>query len=417
MRYSQRGEQGRTLDFIEPTEVEEKLETIPDKLVGEKVNFLDSYYEYASHVTDAPVKFHEFMALVTAGIVMARHRYFQFGHQRIYPNFYLVILAPSSLFRKSTALSISQGMIRAIDPMRVYPSDFSQEKIMETLKETPTGAFYYYEFKSLMELMNRDYMASAKSFFTELYDCNDMGVARISKSFEIKDPCCSIIAATTSDWFTESIKRGDVEGGFLGRFIFVYSKVKLRDDSIPPDPDIKKWAECMQELRSIQGTDDCRMTLSPEARERYDVFYRTFAKKYEDMNHSYRTLFARLNIYCIKLAMVLETCTSRESTIGIKTLEKAIYLVSWLTETTIKLCQSELSFSKSESQEKKVLAYLEDRKTAPRSEVLRASHLSSKEMDSVINTLVAKELVILGKKTIDGSHKQTEMIPLNGHHE
>src|SRR5258706_11246594 len=116
------------------------------------MSFLDDYQAYAASGTDSPPEFHEFMALVTAGVMIGRTRWFQLGHISIYPNIYMIVLAPSSLYRKSTILSISKNMLEKVSPAKSYPSDFSQEKIMQIIHENPTGIFYYSEFRSLMEM-------------------------------------------------------------------------------------------------------------------------------------------------------------------------------------------------------------------------------------------------------------------------
>lgn len=388
---------------------QEELEALCDQLVEQNkgVNFLTDYVEYAKNLTDCPLPFHDYLALLTAGTVINRNRYFQFGHTKIYPNFYLIVIAPSSLYRKSTALSISRDAIYSINPTRVFPSDFSQEKIMEVLKETPSGVFYFYEWKSLMGLLSKDYMTGCKSFLTELYDCYSMSVARKGISFTVESPCVSIASATTSDWFIDNLKSGDIGGGFLARFIFVYSKVKLRNDALPAEPDQMLRAVMKQDLQALAELTEEKMILSPEAEKDYKHWYNKFSTKYESLPVSFRTLFARLTIYCIKIAMVVETCETKKTEISSGSMQQAIHYSDWLQASATELCHGELSFSKHEGWEKRIIRILKEKGKNSRSQLLWQSHLSSREFGGVVETLLEKELIKVGHERVDGSQKQT----------
>ena len=359
--------------------------------------FLKLYTDFAQEITDAPLEFSQFLGIATAGIAIGRSRWIGFGDQNIYPNFYMLILAPSSMYRKSTVLGISQRMLSAVNPLKVYPADFSQEKIMDVLKEQPSGAFYYYEFRSLMGLLSRDYMASAKSFLTELFDSNDMTMARKTGTFTVESPCVSILSATTSDWFVESIKAGDIEGGFLGRFLYIHSKKKLRDDAIPPLADPEKKRRVVDALSILseppvgmyrEGRDG-RMTISEPARKAYVAWYKQFVARYETMSARYRTLTARLNIYCLKIALVLETCSTGRLEIGEKAMEEAITQVNWLHHSVVELCEAELSFSWHEAGEKKIMKYV---RTAggkiERSKLLMLMHMPARKLGDITQVLL-----------------------------
>ena len=357
------------------------------------MNFLEAYSDYACAVTDCPIEFHAYMALVTAGVVLGRQRYIQFGHGRIYPNFYTVILAPSSFYRKSTALGISQYCVRAIESDKVLASDFSQEKMMETLRDNSVGAFFYYEFKTLMTNMEKSYMVGVKSFLTEAFDYNDITVTRKKQTYTIVEPCLSILSATTSSWFTENVKSGDIEGGFLGRFIYIHSKNKVRDDSFPPEPDQSKRAEMVHQLGRLSGLSQYPITLSPDALKLYDIWYKNFVARVSALESNIRPLFARINIYCLKIAIVVETCETLGTQISEETMKKAIQYTNWLMESTLKICNEEIFFSEKERSEKLFMAHLREEKKIRRSDAMNRFNIDSWNMGNLTKTLVEKNLV------------------------
>ena len=381
------------------------------------MSFLDSYFKYASHITDSPTEFHDFISIATAGVAIGRKRYVQLGHQKIYPNFYMIILAPSSMYRKSTALSISRMALTDVNPLLVYHSDFSQEKMSEILKEQPVGAFYWFEWKTLIGLLSKDYMAGTKAWLTELFDCYSMGIARKGISYTIDNPCVSILSATTSDWFTESVQKGDIHGGFLARFLFVHSKNKTRNDSMPPEPDQSQKAIMDSELLTLSRLEDHQMRFSPEARKVYDVWYNLFVSNFERIPASFRTMFARMPIYALKIAIVVEVCNNTSSvTISADSLNKALQYCKWLEKSTSELMHRDLSFSRHEAQEKKVLSFLREKndKKADRASILQYCNLSGKEAESIISTLLEKESIETSYERKEGSQKKSQFLTLLG---
>jgi len=382
-----------------------------------KDSFLNKYVEYASSITDSPLPFHQFVGIATWGAILGRSRYIQFGDSQIFPNFWIMILAPSSFFRKSTALAISSKSLFNTHPQLVYPTEFSHEKILEVIQDNPTGVFYYYEFKTLMGMLSREYMMGTKAFLTEIFDNPDT-YSRQTKtgSVTIERPCVNIITATTADWFVNSIKSSDAEGGFLSRFIFVYSKNKIRDDAFPPKADFNKRSmiyTMLGEMYEANKNVEAEMELSPEAKNIYVRWYHKFVSKYSSVNPSYRTMLARLNIYCLKIAIVVETCNNPASlVISAETMEESIQMSEYLFSSMVHLCESELSFSKYESQEKKIIKLLNEYNQTTRSELLKLSRLSSWEFNNIIRTLQEKDILETFEDKLDGSNRRSMMFKL-----
>ena len=377
------------------------------------MNFLEVYQSYAEHITDAPLDFSRFLSLATAGVLLGNSRYVQFGTQKIYPNFYMTLLAPSSLYRKTTALTISQNLVFSKDDGKIFATDFSQEKIMETLSQTSCGVFYYYEFKTLLSLMERNYMLGLKSMLTELYDCPlFIKVARKSNSYIIHNPCISILSATTSDWFTESIKEQDIEGGFLARFLYVYSKTKPRHDSFPKSPDPVKLKMRQSTIDDLLNTDSGEMTFSEGAKHLYSLWDQHFAILFETYNPTYRNLFARLPVYVIKICIVLESCLTGLKIISESAVEQALVIANELIKSTQEVCETELTFSKSDLVEKKLLKHL---KKSPEPmqwvKLMRLSHLSGRDFYQTIESLKEKEIIKINVET-NGTDKPRKMIVL-----
>jgi uncharacterized membrane protein len=255
-------------------------------------------------------------------------------------------------------------------------------------------------------------MQGTKAFLTEMFDCPE-SYTRTTKqgSICITSPCLGITSATTADWFVSSVRAGDIEGGFLGRFIYVYSKKKVRDDAFPPKLDIAKRATLysqLQEHYNAYKNLDCEMGLSAEAKALYSKWYHSFVEKFNNTSAQYRLLLARLNIYCLKIAIVLETNRNYQNLIiSEKSVAEAIAIANYLFKTVVELCDVELSLNQYDAAEKKILKMLSESGELTRTDFLKKSHLSSQYFSQIVATLVEKDLITTFKKTTEGADKPT----------
>lgn len=378
--------------------------------------FLDRYVQFAEKLTDAPVEFHQFMGYAVLSVALGKQIFFPFGGLNIYPNFYMTFIAPSSTFRKSTALSLGAKVIRKWKYERIFPAEFSQEKFIDILSRTPTGAFFFYEFKTLLGLLDRDYMQGTKAFLTELYDCPDF-YSRQTKGTEVtlNDPCVSIISATTMNWFIEAIKQGDVEGGFLARFIFVLVNKKHKVMALPPameESELNKLVIWIEDIvKNIKG----KMSLSDEARKTYEEWFKKQCAFLDnEENQNFKSSAVRLQIYLLKFAMLNAIDSSRSIIIGEDHMLSAINIINWLSKNTENIIKSELSDTKFGKDLKRVISYLKthDNGGMPYRNVLRQLDLPTYKFNEIIQTLNDREEIEVSYEKKEGSRKASKWLKL-----
>src|SRR3989339_899726 len=216
-------------------------------------DFFAQYIQFASETTDCPETFHWFISYAVASAVIGKNVCFPFGDNLLFPNLWLILIAPSSEYRKSTALGIGLSMLRKVSLSLVLPSRFTEEAFMNDLVLNPQGLIPFYEFKALLDLVRKDYNSGLKSLLTELYDVPDFLVRKtMGGVMTVERPCVSIMAATTMEWFLNSCKEDDFGSGFLPRFLFIPVRSKSRDLPIPPPADQAKKQKLVDELLQIQ---------------------------------------------------------------------------------------------------------------------------------------------------------------------
>lgn len=374
-------------------------------------DFLSLYKSFATEITDAPIEFHDYVGLATIGIALGNKVYFPFGDTDIYPNFWLLLLAPSSSFRKSTALNISKRILYQLDSGRIYPSEFSHEKIIDTISKQPAGSFYFSEFLSLMGLLSRDYMAGSKALLTDLYDSGySYRRETLKGQIEIKKPAISIMSASTMDWFLQKTKEDDLRGGFIPRFLIVTAGTKTKDMPLPPKADKDKRKALVDILRQYQTLSGA-FYLSKEAKQIHSHWYhKTIISSGAGR---YDSLIQRMQVYIIKIAMVLEVNNSQTLKISKQTMLQATAFTDFVINNFKDITANEMAFSKTEKQRQTVLKIVKFEKKISRAKLLQYSHLSSRELNQSIETLIEAEEIEIIRDKGDGNRLVTSYSSVN----
>ncbi len=370
--------------------------------------FLEQYWNFCNNVTDAPPVFYHAASILVASQAIQRRRWIQWGSTKIYPNLYLCLVGPTKIVRKSTVLDIAQNFVTALNENYVLPVEFSYEQVLTVLSKQSQGTFFYDEFKVLNSLLGRDYMASMESFLTYIFSCPRYHkTERKKESFLISEPCLSILTATTPEWFLESLTENKIRGGFTNRFVFIYASIKSRTDVIPNEIEITQEKNINKSLAEIAQCPDGRMILSPEAKTIFSEWYINFEKRYEKLDPIFKEMYARLDIYALKFSIVLQTCEDQKLVITKKTMIESIQFCDWIINSTEKLCEDELSFSKMEKYEKRVLRCFNGTNKISRRNLLRMTHLSSKIFTDVAQTLIEKERISYSLEKLESQRPTT----------
>lgn len=373
-------------------------------------DFLTLYKDFAESVTDAHPNYHDFVGIATVGITLGNNCYLPFGDTRIYPNIWLILLGDSSFSRKTTALNIGKRLLSEVNPSKIYPNEFSQEKIQALLEVRPSGCFYFSEFLSLMGLLSRDYMVGAKGFLADIFDAPYSYTRETgSKTINIKYPAVSILSATTQSWFTEKMKESDVQGGFLPRFLMILPRPKTKTLPLPPQADKDKRQELINILKDIQHiTGVCY--LKEDARRLFEDWY----VKLSNLPGNGRTqpFLHRLQIYTLKFAIIFSVMDEMNIKISAGSMLKAIEKCMELCKSMTTVEDEDIVFGRVQGNMRKITQYLKKHGDSSKSTLLQNTKLSSKEFNEAIETLIESEKVNSHK--IKTSRKPLTLYSLEG---
>lgn len=173
--------------------------TQPDPELGTGAGaWIDEYIAHALKVSPmTPMRFHESAALWLGSVAIARRLVVPMSFGNIYPNLFIAWIAPTTLWRKTTALDRARKVARLAFPHLMAPQDITPEGFLcdlagrepakfDTLPEADQKLWRQErhfagqrglaldEVSGLMASSGKDYNAGLLEAFLRLYDCDPL---------------------------------------------------------------------------------------------------------------------------------------------------------------------------------------------------------------------------------------------------
>ena len=402
-------------------------DAIPDEFYRPKL-------EYFQTLTDAPREF-LFTGLLMMTATIVGNRVFYSGPQILKPNLYTVLLAGSTINRKGTAGSYAKkhlsllerriaqdGVSDAFDITSFRPLDDdtwsgeisflmpqsgSLEGLIEAMREPGsviryegkgknqqrieepeiktvhnTGLAYYGEFDSFLSNIKKDYNKGYEGFILDVYDGQDHKRQLKNESAVVKNPCLSILGASTLAQFRQQITEKEKHSGFLQRFLFAYAPDRQgRPLSMiqVKKPDDRKEQHITDELYNLFKTAETmkatggEFVLSEEAATiyqqsfDYDMEYiESIEREDPEFAGLLRGYHGRLDAKKFKIAMVYEVVKQSqmgeaERVISGESMRQAVETIRYYWASVRHLLKHEFKFNRHEQKVKGVLDSLKAR--------------------------------------------------------
>lgn len=236
--------------------------------------WLDNYVAYASEAAPmTPKNFHEAAGLFAVSTAIARRLALNVSAGTIYPNLYILYLAPSTIYRKSTGFALVENLLRSaglgylLMPQKVTPEAFvvdlsptkmppkqcaDMESFLKRRAFASKRGFFRDEVSALFAGMRRDFNAGLLELILGLYDCpSHYEESTISRGdVVINDASLTFFGASTpaemNPYLSESTHWLN---GLWARFAIV-SPDEVPDFSFYP-PDVSGGTDLALELKSM----------------------------------------------------------------------------------------------------------------------------------------------------------------------
>ena len=210
------------------------------------MKFFDNYFTYVG-ASEAPAIYHRWSAISMLGALLCRSTWLPFGHGKIYPNQYLMLMGSPGT-RKGTAIGIAENLLRSLGYSRFAPDRLSKERFLIELKprdldtldadleslviDSPAEIYVIAdEFADFVGQGGMEFM----TMLTKLWD-NKQRYEHPKihgKSIIIDRPTVNILAGNTAQGLALSIPTEALGNGFMSRIIFIHSEPTGRKITFP----------------------------------------------------------------------------------------------------------------------------------------------------------------------------------------
>lgn len=391
--------------------------------------FIDRYVEYGWSVTDAPKQYHVAGGVIMLSAIMAPHVTLPAQHTKIRPNVWAMILAGTTVTRKSTSMDLAVSTLAEVMPTEDFlmGTDGSPEGILTELQQRDgkTSLFHRDEITGFIEsAVRKDYNAGLLQSLTSLYDGRPEKRTLRSGNIDVRKPRLILLCGGIKTQMQEVVSIEHIRSGFLPRFIMVSgttSSDQLRPIGPPqdydPSEDIKAqiieelygivdfWQPKPQVKKMTLGTTTTQrtviqgereMTATPEAWERIKWLEHDAIKMAEASTdpNVYGPMYIRLGVSIIKMSILL--AGARKSLVIEKNdVCQAIRLGSLFVESATEFArgvEQAPDINPWEKKADKILSYIKKEHPRPvsRTQIMRLFHVKSKDIGDVEQTMVMR---------------------------
>lgn len=374
--------------------------------------FVDEYMDWAKMIGDAAPQYHQAGAFILLSSLAAGPIRLPTSFGNVLPNLWFMILADTTLTRKSTAMDLAVELLSEVDSDAVMATDGSIEGLFGALQFRPgrPSIFLRDEFSGLLEAMTRkDYYAGMPETLTKLYDGKFQKRVLRKETIEVKDPVLIFFAGGIRERILQLLQYEHVASGFLPRFIFIMAESdvdRLRPLGPPTATSLEGRSRLLSFLtkfhdhynapivQSINGKTvsvpaQWEAELTQEAWNLYNHYETTMMKAaLQGYQPDLLTpMFDRLSKSGLKAAVLLAALQMDEKVVVTeRELIKAFSYVEYWRQGAIQLLTN-IGRTASERQTQNLLRSIMREPGIMRSVLMQRNHLTAREAEAILMTL------------------------------
>jgi len=388
-----------------------------ERAVAQQDTFLERYIAWASQLGDAAPQYHQAGAFVALSSILAGHVRLPTSFGTMIPNLWFMILADTTLTRKSTAMDIAMDLIMEVDDDVLLATDGSLEGMMQSLQARPGRAsvFLRDEFSGLLEMMTkRDYYAGMAEMLTKLYDGKMQKRILRRETVEVREPVLILFAGGIRNRVQSLLSTEHVSSGFIPRFVFITAESntdRIRPLGPPTTVDMSNRNQLIRELADMVAhyhildgkrntTQKVDATLSTAAWARYNKLETDLLKSGLDAERPdlMTPMFDRLAKSTLKAAILIAASRQREDrvTVDEADLVTAISHATRWRSYAIEVVNG-VGRSTIERDLDKIYSAIARNPGISRSKLMQNYHLTAKGADAIFDTLMQRGMIKVSK--------------------
>jgi hypothetical protein len=307
-------------------------------------NWLETLSAYAED-TESPRNFWIWTGIYILSSALERRCWMPFGMETIYPNLFLMIIAPPGKCRKGSPVGFAKRILTDLD-FNVFVDSASKRALTKQLDEISKTHQCTFQIKDVegtpitisqcpLCLISKE----LSSFFavnlkemvevlTDLFDSHDTWDYKTSDKGEDKifGVCVNALFASTPNWIARNLPEEAIGGGFTSRFVIVYGNSKYKYVPIPPQPPAHLYKALSEDLGRIKQLSG-EFAFSPNAEKLFIGWYKEIQKKAQKcFDERVGVFLERQHVIAIKAAMGIHVAYSDNLIISEEDMATAIVL-------------------------------------------------------------------------------------------
>lgn len=416
----QRHQENRKLLAVDnPTDKPINLLTKDETLRVQNIRtFVEEYIDWAKSLGDAAEQYHQAGALIILSALLSGSVRLPTSFGTMKSNMWFMILADTTLTRKTTAMDIAMDLIVEVDSTTVLATDGSIEGLMGSLATRPgqPSVFLRDEFSGLLEaITKKDYYAGMAETLTKLYDGKLQKRVLKKEIIEVKDPTLIVFAGGIKNKVCGLLTHEHVSSGFIPRFVFITAESDIgRVQPLGPPTlrDTTRRDQILSTMRELRGTyfNEPRLSrtaegrlvyeqptaydaeLSPQAWQRYNALEHKMmqiALKSQSADILTPT-YDRLCKSALKTAVLIAASRSELKGGMVKvTLEDLLVAIKYLEGWTVYTNDiiNNIGVTQGEREFEKILQAVVREPGVSRSKLMQRYHLTARNADYIFATL------------------------------
>jgi len=359
---------------------------------------------YTAKFSESPPVFHLATLFQTVACLVGRSRYIVQGEDNIYPNVYTLVVAPSSLHKKTSAIRLLKQNLNRLQAMKGFIGQVgSPEGLFGALQENGGSAvcFYSEAGQLLAQAVSKKYMGDILEMLNDLYDCPDFYRKRLSSgSKTANNVCFNLIGASQLDSLTKHVRESDLLSGFLPRFAVVFDD-RLQPHMVRrPAPDMKLQNKIVSHLNEILKAcqEPTAMDLTRDAWEYFESWGNDKYMQAVVAPPQIQPMYGRLETHALKFCIIIHlTRYPEETEIDTTSTMAACDYADFILTSYRRLVMEELTFTVNEQKLKKVADFIKNSEEISHRDVCNFTRYRKRELDELLQTLVEMGKIEAGK--------------------
>lgn len=390
------------------------------EIVQERETFLERYIKWATDLTDAAPQYHQAGALTLLSSLTSSYVRLDTSAGLIYPNLWFMVLADTTLTRKTTGMKIAINMLSEVDDQVFFATDGSMEGILTGLKgrDGKTSLYFRDEITGLIQsMLTKDYMSDMPEVLTKLYDGDSIKRLLRREELIVHKPRFLLLASGIKSKVQSLLSEEHIASGFIPRFVFITAETDINRIR-PLGPKVETNLEWKEDIKNelidirnhysqpvpitragrVVGSSDPEFSaeLTKQAWERYNDFEMTMTKSALDTGLAYLTpVYDRLAKSVLKVSILIAASRQRGRKIVVELpdiLHGIYYCRLWRSYT------NEIVNGIGKSPEERMIdkIYVMIKNTPggiARSQIMNIFKLTNKQAGMIFDTMIQRQLI------------------------